>query len=338
MEFGTFHIMAVPPWTTEAQTVRTELDSMQLADELGFDAVWLAEHSGSDYGTISNAAVILAAAAQRTKRVRLGTAVSVLSLHHPLRVAEEYGFVDQMSGGRLELGVGRGYQPKEFSRYGLNVSENRPRFQEAIEVIKQAWTSEGEFEYDGMFYQIAPTHVHPKPVQKPHPPLWVAQGSIETMEWSGRQLIPFMAAPLLPNDVLLSRKEAYINAAVEYGHPADKARTVADSFWLLKNVFVAETDDKAKDLAERGLVWFYQELNSRRMFEAPAEEVSYDYYLKSHGFFWGSPERVADQIQQCVEETGNRRMICWFDHGGTPQEELNTALRLFAEKVMPRFK
>ncbi len=338
MEFSTFHILAVPPWTTEEKAIQTEMRSIRLADELGFDGVWMAEHSGSDYGTMSNPALMLAAAAACTKRVRLGTAVSIVPLHDPLRLAEEYALVDHLSGGRLELGVGRGYQPMEFNRYGVNISENRPRFQEIIEIIKAAWSSEGAFEYDGMFYQIPPTNVHPRPLQRPHPPMWIAQGSIETMEWAGRQLIPFMAAPLLPHNVLVSRKESYVRAAVEFGHPEAEARKTADSFWLLKNVFVADTDQQAKDYAERSLMWFFQELNSRRMFEAPADPQPYEFYLNSNGFFWGTPDRVADQIRKCAQETGGKRIICWFDHGGMDPEALDRCLQLFAEKVIPQFK
>jgi alkanesulfonate monooxygenase SsuD/methylene tetrahydromethanopterin reductase-like flavin-dependent oxidoreductase (luciferase family) len=338
MEFGVFHLMPVAPWTTEEETISRELDSMIFADELGFDEIWLAEHGGSDYGIIGSAALILAALATRTKNARLGTAVSVLPLHNPLRVAEEYAFIDQLSGGRLDLGVGRGYQPSEFARYGLNVSENRPRFQEALEIIKEAWTSEGEFEYDGTFYQITPTLVHPKPIQKPHPPLWIATGSIETMEWAGRQLIPYMAAPLLPHSVLNSRRDAFVNAAVEYGHPKDEAKRVADSFWLLKNVFVADSDQEARDACERSVMWYFEELNCRRMFEAPAEEQPYEYYLEGGGFFWGTPDRVTEQIKQCAEETSASRIICWFDHGGMDRAAVTKSLKLFAEKVMPNFK
>lgn len=338
MEFGTFHLMPVAPWTTEEETIQRETNAMRLADELGFDAVWLAEHQGSDYGMIGNAAVILAAVAASTKRIRLGTAVSVLPLHHPLRTAEEYAFVDQISGGRLELGVGRGYQPGEFTRYGLNVSENRVRFEESLEILKGAWTSEGEFEYDGMFYQIPPTTVHPKPLQKPHPPLWIATGSIETMEWAGRQLIPFMAAPLLPHAVLNGRREAFIRAATDAGHTAEDAQSTASDFWLLKSVFVADSDQEARDACERSFSWYFAELNARRMFEAPAEPQPYEFYLNPQSFFWGTPKRVRDTMQQAIAETGAKRIMCWFDHGGMDADALTHSLQLFADKVMPHFK
>ena len=143
----------------------------RLADEVGFHAVWLAEHHFSSYGICPSLGVLAAAVARETRRVRIGTGVVIAPFAHPIRIAEEFGMVDILSGGRLDFGLGRGYQPKEFRGLGVSMEKTRERFDEALEVIRRAWT-EDVVSFEGEFYRVPGLRVAPKPLQKPHPPLW----------------------------------------------------------------------------------------------------------------------------------------------------------------------
>ena len=153
MKFGQLHLFENPMGRTEKEIVDEQFDIMVRAEEFGFDSIWPAEHHFSEYGYCASPAVTLAALATRTQKVRLGTGVVVLPLNHPLRVAEDYALLDLLSGGRVDLGVGRGYQPHEFAGYGVDQTRSRDMFRESVELIQQAWTQE-RFSYEGEFYQV----------------------------------------------------------------------------------------------------------------------------------------------------------------------------------------
>jgi alkanesulfonate monooxygenase SsuD/methylene tetrahydromethanopterin reductase-like flavin-dependent oxidoreductase (luciferase family) len=142
MKFGMLHLFENPIGKSEHDIVHEQLTLMRAAEDYGFDSVWPAEHQFSEYGYCASPAVTLAAVASETKRLRLGTGVVVLPLNHPLRVAEDYAMLDVMSNGRVDFGIGRGYQPTEFAGYGIDQTQSRVMFDEAVQVIRQAWTQE----------------------------------------------------------------------------------------------------------------------------------------------------------------------------------------------------
>ena len=149
---------------------RGRVDEAELADRLGFDALFLAEHAFSRHG-LPSPVVTLSNMAARTERIRLGTAICVLPWHNPIEVAQDYATLDILCDGRLEFGVGRGAFKKEFDGYGLDWEESQPRYEEALEIILKAWTGE-PFTYEGKYYTIPEVAVNPMPIQRPHPPLW----------------------------------------------------------------------------------------------------------------------------------------------------------------------
>lgn len=156
MRFGIFSVADHYP--RELRRSATELygelrDQAEAADALGFDSFWIAEHHFHEYGAVPRPPVWLAAAAQRTRRIRLGSAVVVLPFDNPLRTAEDYAMVDMLSGGRLNLGVGSGYLTHEYAGFGLSLEEKRERFTEALEIVLRAWTGE-RFSYEGRFPHI----------------------------------------------------------------------------------------------------------------------------------------------------------------------------------------
>src|SRR5437773_10578368 len=156
------------------------LTMAEWAEELGFDAFWLGEHHFYWYGTCVSPLAVIAALGQRTKKIRLGPAVSVLPFHHPLVVAEEYALADNLCGGRLNFAIGSGFSPVEYKTFGMSMEEARERYWESFDLILKAWTPE-EFSHKGKFYQIENGSLSMKPVQKPMPPIWVAASSDETL-------------------------------------------------------------------------------------------------------------------------------------------------------------
>jgi len=185
MQFGLFYQASEADGQTHAERYAEMLDLIALGDTLGFDVAWLAElHFGGAFSLLASPLMVAPVIAQRTRRIRIGTAVTLLPLHHPLSCAEQAATADILSGGRLEFGVGRGSIPSQFHGFRVAVSENRARFDEALEIIRRAWTRE-RFSYRGRFYQVEDVAVVPRPLQRPHPPIRVAVHTAESFAHIG---------------------------------------------------------------------------------------------------------------------------------------------------------
>ena len=200
MKFGLFTIV---PWhesVTQEQALTEAMEQIELADQLGIDEVWLGEHRFSRHGLLSGIWSFLGQVAARTKRIRIGTAVIVLPLHNPILVAEEAAMLDVLSGGRLDFGIGVGYQLQEFEGIGVDINESRERFKEAVEVIIKAWTEE-RLTYHGKYTNVDDVWVLPKPLQKPHPPLFQAVStSPASVEFAASRQIQVIAGG--PTDIM----------------------------------------------------------------------------------------------------------------------------------------
>jgi len=172
MKFGLFYLFSDFGAIPQDQVFNEVLEEIEYGEELGFDSVWLPEHHFAVYGMMGNPITMAAAISQRTHRMKIGTAIMVLPFQHPLRVAEDAALVDALSGGRLLLGMGRGYQPPEFHGFGIPQEDSREMFLESFEILKRALSGE-RFVYHGKFWTIdEPTEIFPKPIQKPHPPFY----------------------------------------------------------------------------------------------------------------------------------------------------------------------
>src|SRR3989441_13309366 len=227
MRFGFMDHLPCAEWQSGHQRYHDILAQIELGDQLGFDTAWLAEiHFFPNVSRLASPLTVLAAAAQRTTRIRLGTAVTLLPLHNPLKIAEEAATVDILSGGRLELGVGRGAAPSMFAAYKAPAEETRERFVEALEVIRQAWTSE-RLSYQGKYVRVQDLPVFPRPVQKPYPPLRIAANSPETYTIAGHLGLPIFATPLIAGS--LDKLREYIRAHRE-SLPAGVKQDVAVAF------------------------------------------------------------------------------------------------------------
>ncbi|MGH7341596.1 MAG: LLM class flavin-dependent oxidoreductase, partial [Candidatus Rokuibacteriota bacterium] len=191
MRFGTYYFLQAPPSIPHPDVVRREIEQMVWTEELGFDSIWLTEHHFIDYGLSVSPTVLAAAAAMRTRRVRIGLAAAILPFHDPVRLAEELAIVDILSEGRLDVGVGRGNRPVEFEGYRVPQIENRERFEECLAIMLKAWTTE-RFAFDGRHFTIPEIRVIPKPLQRPHPPLYVVCTSPDTIEATALRGAPML--------------------------------------------------------------------------------------------------------------------------------------------------
>src|SRR6185295_4533907 len=222
MEFGMFHEFQALPGETAQQSFANSLAQVDAAEEWGLDAMWLAElHFAPERSVLSSPMMIAATIAQRTERMKIGTAVQVLPLCHPLRLAEEVATVDQISQGRLIFGVGRSGFPRTYEAYGVPYGESRDRFAETLEILKRAWT-EPQFSYKGKYYSFDNVAVTPKPYQKPWPETRVAANSADTfpaIAKAGHAV--FVAVRLGTLEELEPNITAYRKAWKEAGHPGE---------------------------------------------------------------------------------------------------------------------
>jgi natural product biosynthesis luciferase-like monooxygenase protein len=350
MKFGQLHLFENPAGRSEKAIVDEQFDVMVRAEEFGFDSVWPAEHHFSEYGYCASPAVTLAAVAARTTRVRVGTGVVVLPLNHPVRVAEDFALLDLMSGGRVDLGIGRGYQPHEFAGYGVDQTRSRELFHESIEIIRRAWTEE-RFTFEGDFYDFRDLSVRPKPLQQPHPPIWMASLSPETFALCGRYGFNLMCAPVFGFNVNTGAAliDQYRAALREHGRdPA--AHEIAG----LTMTYVAETTQQALDDFRDAVMWYYRTF--ARYVAPPKGQPpvkTYEFYAGARDFIqtveWdavvaagavvcGSPDEVVDRIGQIEEKTGITHYLAWTRIGGLAHGNVLRSMTLMAERVMPQLR
>ena len=248
MRYGLFYLPSSLPATRAegSERLRTVVEQIAHGEQLGFDSVWLAEHHFHSFGGLFSATPVIAAAiAQKTTKIRIGTAVILLPYHSPLRVAEDYATLDCLSLGRLEFGIGHGFVKWEALTFGIPLDELRERFQENLEVILKAW-SEPVLNHKGRFHEYRGVEVWPRPVQEPHPTVWMAATtSLESFELSGRHGFHMMLIPFL-NEVeeLRLKVEAFFKARREAGHDPSTARVLG-----VYHAYVGESSAEARAAA-----------------------------------------------------------------------------------------
>ncbi|MFJ7305193.1 LLM class flavin-dependent oxidoreductase [Streptomyces sp. NPDC099088] len=334
------------------------LKEIQLADRLGYDEVWLAEHHFSHYATLPSPNIVLAAIAARTSRIRIGNMVTVLPLYDPLRLAEEVGLIDQLSNGRFNLGIGSGVAPDEFSRFGMSMSEAKPRFNEALQVLLTAFTQE-RFDFEGDFYKYRDVSVVPKPVQAPYPPLCQAVFSAQSTQWCANRNIPiariyekFSDAQYLSG---LYRDHAPGYSALvsssETDHSSVDAYPGRPSVRFFRPVYVAETTEQA--MAEAIPELYRHFVRFAGVTHEPGLERSPDRWrylvgkaLKQLGpldleqldaediVIIGDPQRVKAKLERLRDEAGMDHFVGIFAFGNLSHERVNRSLELFAKEVM----
>ena len=349
MEFGVFHEFQRPPGASEAEAFAQSFAVIDAAERQGLDVMWLAElHFAPERSVLASPLILAGALAERTRRMKIGTAVQVLPLCHPLRVAEEAATVDQLSQGRLIFGVGRSGFPRTYEAYGVPYAESRERFAETLEIVKRAWREE-RFSYHGKYFSYDNVAVVPKPWQKPHPPIRIAATSPDTFPAIGALgHAAFVAARIGTLSDLAPQVQSYREAYKAAGHPGP------GEIYLRVPVYVAETDRRARDEPEESIMNFFRYIGDRladsasrpgaRTVEDRAaraqqlQTIDYDEALREK-MIVGTPERVADRLTELREQLGINGILAELNPGGLiPHERVMNALRLLCEEVMPRFK
>jgi luciferase family oxidoreductase group 1 len=350
MRFGMLHLFENPAGKTEHQIIHEQMALMRAAEDLGFDSVWPAEHHFTEYGYCASPSLSLAAIASETKRIRLGTGIVVLPLNHPLRVAEDYAFLDHLSGGRVDLGVGRGYQPLEFERYGVDQASTRAQFDEALQVIRQAWTR-GRVDFEGEHYRFDDVPVRPAPHQKPHPPIWMAALSPETFEIAGRYGLNLLYGAVfgLSPDAARARREDYYRGLRAGGHS-----TAGRSAGCLNMVYVAETMERAREEFREAVLWYYHTIakyiapqagkravKSYEMYTAfrdLAAVADWDLLLEREAVICGSPDYVTERLHDFQQTYGFTDLLCWTRLGGLDHRKVLRSMELMRDKVIPHLR
>lgn len=326
MRFGVWYDFRNPPaWRRPWADLYAEtLDQIAWVDGLGFDSVWLSEHHVTDEGYLPSIFPLLAAIAQRTERVRLGTAVLLTPLHHPLRLAEDAAVVDILSGGRLDLGLAPGYRALEFAALGVPKAERGARTDETIQILRQAWTGE-PFAHQGAHFSFPEIQVTPTPLQDPLP-LWIGGSS----DASARRAARFGASYMPDGGAPRSVYDRYLAEAADPGRIATN-----------RTFYVCEDPDEGwNDVKEH----YRYQFNTYRKWFAEAgdfpelgEPVADADDLPRSVYIVGTPDMVAAKIARLADRYPVDTLIFWARPPGLPIDKSSRSLELFAREVLPRF-
>lgn len=330
MRFGIFSVVDHYPAELPRTTGRFYgelLEQAEAAEALGFDSFWIAEHHFHEYGAIPAPPVWLGAAAQRTRRIRLGAAVVVLPFRHPLQVAEEYAMVDVLSGGRLNLGAGSGYLKHEFDGFGVPVEEKRDRFDEALEIVLRAWTGE-RFSHAGTWHTVRDVQLNVVPVQRPRPPVWLAVLRNEAAVHVGKKgfcpmMIPYATTERLSElaQTVTAFRDAFADAG---GDP--RAATVP--FGL--HAYVADSLAQATADAKAAMDRYVR----TRLY---ARQRPYDLLVDRQLIAFGSPDDVI-RVARAYEQAGLTDFLAITNFGGLEHARVLRSMELMARHVLPAFR
>ncbi len=345
MDFGLLLAFRNPErWARPIDQIYAEhLDQAVYAEALGYDTIWTTEHHFAEDAWSPSLLPILAAIAARTTTIRIGTFLIVLPFHHPVRVAEDAATVDILSGGRLDLGLGLGYWLSEFASFNIPRNQRVSRLREGVDIIRRCFT-EDSFDHEGRHYTLRQIEMRPKPIQQPHPPLWIGA----MMETSVRR-----AAELgchLAGSGGADLQRMYDNALVEQGKPVD-----AHHISQLRAVYIAETREQAWDDAEAHLHYMMSSYDKRykeaddlpwagETMSAPEVPPPGELrHAKDLSFFQaplivGTPDDAIAEIERYSAETRVTHLVMWMQLAGLPAVKARRSMELFARHVMPHFR
>ncbi len=346
-----------------SRTYAEHLDAWALMDEIGFDGVGFNEHHTSPYGLMTSPNIMAAAASQRTSRLKLLIYGNLLPIHNPLRLAEELAMLDCISGGRIISGFARGI-PREHTVYQVPMPESRARFEEAWHIIKRAWTEE-VFSYEGAFWSYQDVAIWPRPVQQPHPPVWVpVTGSKETIEWAGRENIPItpgLAGPLgLRTDIV----RFYAECLSRHGRAITPNHLIVPA-----SAYVADSREQAIQEAGPYALYFGRTLFSHGNFTEASLQQQHGYlnsdahdYVRPENraalsgdrsrfremtlqdlerndrLAWGRPDDVLEKLIDEAEALGANTLLLSCNRGAMPHEMFMAQLQRFGEEILPALR
>ena len=348
MEFGMFHEFPSLPGRSESEAFDEAMEQVDAAERLGLDVMWLAElHFEPRRSVLSAPLGIASAIAARTRHIKIGIAVQVLPLCHPLRLAEEAATVDQLSHGRLIFGVGRSGVAQTYEAYGVPYAESRDRFREILDIVEQAWTKPS-LSYEGRYHRFKDVAVVPKPYQKPTPPIRIAASTPDTFPAIGRRGVPILASVRHTTwDDLPKQIQTYHVAWEEAGHPG------RGQVFVSAPTYLAETEERARAEPKESIMHFYHEQANllegaarlvdpetavRRMRRVDQlRSMRYEDGLRNHALV-GTPATIAERLSALQREIGLSGILAELNCGGRiPHQQVLTAMQLLCEDVKPRF-
>jgi alkanesulfonate monooxygenase SsuD/methylene tetrahydromethanopterin reductase-like flavin-dependent oxidoreductase (luciferase family) len=348
MEFGMFHEFPSLPGRTESEAFDEAMEQVDAAERLGLDAMWLAElHFEPRRSVLSAPLSIASAIAARTRRMKIGIAVQVLPLCHPLRLAEEAATVDQLSHGRLILGVGRSGVAQTYEAYGVSYAESRERFREILDIVEQAWTKPS-FSYRGKYHSFNEVAVVPKPYQKPTPPIRIAASTPDTFPAIGRRGAAIFASVRHTTWLDLAKQiQSYHDAWEEAGHPG------RGQVFVSAPTYLAETEEQARSEPKESITHFYREQanlleGAARLVDAETaarrmrrvdqlRSLRYEDGLRDHALV-GTPDTIAERLKRLQQEVGLSGILAELNCGGlVPHRQVLSAMQLLCNEVKPSF-
>ena len=335
MNFGVFYQMPCAADQSPAARYQDTIAQVQLADELGFDSAWLAElHFNPRFSVMPAPLMVGSAIAQTTSRIKIGTAVHLMPLHHPIRLAEEAAALDVLSGGRSIFGIGRGSIPTHFEGYGIDREEARERFLEGLEIVLGMWTTDN-FSYQGRYYEAEDLTLAPKPLQEPHPPVYIAANSPDTFGMVGSLGHNILVAPtIVTTQGALDGLASYRKELTEAGHDESKLNVN-----VTVHVNVAETESEANKGFERTInnyIGTLRDMGGSARGSSRAQSLDYE-TVQDEFAAVGTPDQVVEKLLRFKSVYSPQGFICWFNTGGLlTHTEVESSMRLFASDVMSR--
>jgi natural product biosynthesis luciferase-like monooxygenase protein len=351
MRYGLFYLPSSLPASRAdgVERLRAIVEQTAYAEQLGFDSVWLAEHHFHSFGGLFSATPVIGAAiAQRTTRMRIGTAVVLLPYHNPLRLAEDYATLDCLSGGRLEFGIGHGFVKWEALTFGIPLDDLRERFRENLDVILKAWR-DPKLDHTGRFYNYQGVQVWPRPLQEPYPTVWMAATtSVESFELSGRYGFHMMLIPFLNEVEELRRKmQVYFSAREAAGFDPSTARVLG-----VYHAYVGASSTEARAAGAQGLAEYNSaareahsltpglaDPESYRSHERHREQMkvlTFDELVDQGRVLVGTPDEVRDKLEYVGERLYLTDVAGNFALGGLTDAQARASMHRFMEQVVPK--
>jgi alkanesulfonate monooxygenase SsuD/methylene tetrahydromethanopterin reductase-like flavin-dependent oxidoreductase (luciferase family) len=345
MKFGDFLFPDSRDPEEDGRVIDETLAEARLADELGIDVVWLAEHHFDGICAYADPIVFAGALAPLLRQASLGIAVVQVSLHHPIRLAEQLAVLDNLLKGRLVTGLGRGssFNIYDYQGFGIDHREAQERLEEAEAIMVQAWTG-GGFSHQGRYWNLDVPLLRPRPYTRPHPRIVRAASTEASMLEQARQGRPFLMN-LQPLEVTRRRLELYRDTLREMGWDEERIARNLEDCWVWRNVFVAETDAEAERVgiaAFETMTAARAELRNRiwrergMRIEVPQSELPDARGNRENGVICGSPATVAEKIAE-IDALGVGGVIATFRLGPLPHEAAAASLELFLRQVAPQF-
>ncbi|MEC9046266.1 MAG: LLM class flavin-dependent oxidoreductase [Pseudomonadota bacterium] len=338
MDFGIFLLLQSPTAKSHQEIFSRGTDLAKTADKLGFESVWCAEHHFSTYGYLSRPLMFASHLATQTEKIRVGSAVVVLPLHHPLIVAEEIATADLLSNGRLDIGLGRGYQVYEFERLGMKLEESRERFEEAVDILLLAFKGE-PFSFNGKHFKFGETSIFPTPIQKPRPPIWVVGQSEESIVATAKRGFNLVSGGF---GVSLERLKEFRKSFDDLLVGAEQKENIRVS--TQRAVYVTNDESELPEIIEQARWNMRVTLSLRQGLERvekghaqaiPFDNEPSDEELIDRYFVMGTPATCIEKLSEIRDVMGLDHFNANFWFGDLEHKQVLRSMELFAKEVMP---